>query len=308
MKRKCLVVGIILLFVGIAYAPAIAQNTEKQVSTSRGNWLYVGGSGPGNYTRIQDAIDNASDGDTIFVYHGTYYEGNLNVSYLNLIGEERNTTIIEGGFPQSCIFCTDGDSNIHGFTLKKGRRVCIEIWGDNIIISHNIITNSPWGIQDYASPSLHHQVEIYNNIFINNTYYGIVSYGTGSSIHDNFFLSNRVGISIGVGGKTSVVHNHFEDNTIGIEIDRFRGIIRQNNFINNDNHATIDNQYNFYILPMIFFYHAFWINNYWDDWERLIPRPIQGTFGYYKIVEPDPLFTLPVVQFDWHPAQEPYDI
>ena len=71
MKRKWLAIGIILLFVGTCIIPAIAQDTEKSLPSSRGNWLYVGGSGPGNYTRIQDAIDNASDGDTVFVYSGS---------------------------------------------------------------------------------------------------------------------------------------------------------------------------------------------------------------------------------------------
>ena len=59
-----MVVGIILLFVGTSIIPSTAQNLEKTSSaTSRSNWLYVGGSGPGNYTRIQDAIDASNDGD-----------------------------------------------------------------------------------------------------------------------------------------------------------------------------------------------------------------------------------------------------
>ncbi|MCK4443471.1 MAG: hypothetical protein KAW09_02940, partial [Thermoplasmata archaeon] len=36
--------------------------------------LFVGGSGPGNYTTIQGAIDAASLQDTVFVYNGTYLE------------------------------------------------------------------------------------------------------------------------------------------------------------------------------------------------------------------------------------------
>ncbi len=67
MKRKWLAIGIILLFVGTCIIPATAQDTEELQPSSRGNWLYVGGSGPGNYTKIQDAIDNASDGDSVFV-------------------------------------------------------------------------------------------------------------------------------------------------------------------------------------------------------------------------------------------------
>jgi hypothetical protein len=45
-----------------------------------GNILYVGGSGPENYTRIQDAVDNASDGDTVF---GGNYWSDYNGSDLN---------------------------------------------------------------------------------------------------------------------------------------------------------------------------------------------------------------------------------
>jgi len=88
MKTKWLAVGIILLFVGVTIAPAIAQNTEKSQS-SRGDWLYVGGSGLGNYSKIQDAIDNASDEDTVFVYDDSspYYE-NLEIDKsIKLLGE-----------------------------------------------------------------------------------------------------------------------------------------------------------------------------------------------------------------------------
>ena len=41
---------------------------------SLGITLYVGGAGPGNHTTIQSALDAASDGDTVFVYSGTYTE------------------------------------------------------------------------------------------------------------------------------------------------------------------------------------------------------------------------------------------
>ena len=58
---------------------AITENTTYDfIIESTGPWLYVGGSGLENYTRIQDAIDNASDGDTVFVFNGTYFES-LNV-------------------------------------------------------------------------------------------------------------------------------------------------------------------------------------------------------------------------------------
>ena len=50
-----------------------------------GNILYVGGNGPNNYTKIQDAIDDATNGDTIFVFNGTYYEHITINKTINLI-------------------------------------------------------------------------------------------------------------------------------------------------------------------------------------------------------------------------------
>ncbi len=96
--KKLLAVGIILLFVGTCLVPATAQNIEKSLLTSRGNWLYVGGSGPGNYTTIQDAVDNASEGDTVFVFDDSspYVENIVVNTSLSLIGEKKETTIING--------------------------------------------------------------------------------------------------------------------------------------------------------------------------------------------------------------------
>ncbi|HWR28033.1 MAG TPA: hypothetical protein VN377_06325, partial [Candidatus Thermoplasmatota archaeon] len=67
--------------------PSIAQDREKQsLPKSSGNWLYVGGSGSNNYTMIQDAIDNASDGDTVFVFNGMYVGYVIINKSINLIG------------------------------------------------------------------------------------------------------------------------------------------------------------------------------------------------------------------------------
>ena len=52
----------------------IKEITEKSDFVFDGNILFVGGSGAGNYTNIQDAINDSVDGDTIFVYDGIYRE------------------------------------------------------------------------------------------------------------------------------------------------------------------------------------------------------------------------------------------
>ena len=61
-----LLVGIIIL---LMLVPSVVSfSIYKSSQSKNGNILYVGGDGPGNYTKIQNAIDNASSGDTVFVY------------------------------------------------------------------------------------------------------------------------------------------------------------------------------------------------------------------------------------------------
>ena len=97
-KNILLCIGITILFLGTCIIPSVAIDTVKKSSMpiSNGNTLYVGGTGPNNYTSIQDAIDNANEGDTVYVYDESspYYENVVIEKTINLIGEDRDTTII----------------------------------------------------------------------------------------------------------------------------------------------------------------------------------------------------------------------
>ena len=149
MKRKCLAVGIIFLFVGTCIITATAQNTEKS-QTSRGNWLYVGGNGPGNYTKIQDAINDSSNGDTIYVFNGTYHEAvTVNVGDLTILGEGRDVTIIDANWTDTAVFIDKNFVSLHGFTII-GNKSGIYVQGEllTITISDNNLT------QNYLGSSL----------------------------------------------------------------------------------------------------------------------------------------------------------
>jgi hypothetical protein len=53
LNQKGLAVGLILLLIGTSAIPITAQDIEKpSLPILRGNWLYVGGNGPGNYSTI----------------------------------------------------------------------------------------------------------------------------------------------------------------------------------------------------------------------------------------------------------------
>ena len=73
--NKTLVIGILFLFIGICANPSFGAIVERESNNPiiNSNTLYVGGTGEGNYSNIQDAIDNASDGDIVFVYSGVYW-------------------------------------------------------------------------------------------------------------------------------------------------------------------------------------------------------------------------------------------
>jgi parallel beta-helix repeat protein len=197
VKRKCLAVGIILLFVGTCIIPAIAQDAEKPLPTSKGNWLYVGGSEPGNYTRIQDAIDNASEGDTVFVYDDAspYCEQVIVEKSVKLIGENKNTTIIDGGGHGVVLNITVNQVTISGFTIEKGGNLPkksggILIYGNEINITGNFIINNTIGIW---------------SVFTN---YHIIA--------KNIFIANQVGIFLEDSCKNEVYENYFENNSWGI--------------------------------------------------------------------------------------------
>jgi len=199
LVRKCLVVGIILLFVGTGIIPTTAQDGEKpSLPTSSGNWLYVGGSGPGNYTRIQNAIDNASDGDTVFVYNGTYNESIvINKNQLTLIGEDKNTTIINFN-PNYTIYqvpivnINASNCSIEKLIITLSNESVIasgiSINSKNNTIKNNIITNVTDGIE-------------------------LSAYSESNTIINNEIKNNLIGIDASSSTYNNISHNVFSNNT-----------------------------------------------------------------------------------------------
>jgi nitrous oxidase accessory protein len=159
----------------ITIIPSIAYTIEETVITTlRGDWLYVGGSGSGNYTRIQDAIDDVSDGDTIFVYSNRYQECICVTKQICLIGEDRNTTIIDGGMEGDVVLISMSSVTIRNFTI---------INGINDMKTHGISVGGQPNVQ-----ILNVQIR---ECIIKNNYGGIrLNNVTDSSINDCFIHNN----------------------------------------------------------------------------------------------------------------------
>lgn len=126
--KKGIVFGIISLFVGAGIITSIAgTDEEKQVSIENKtsfigfiplrNTLYVGGTGPNNYTTIQGAIDDARNRDTVFVYNGKYNETLIINKRIKLIGENTHNTIINSRNNMSAIKINSAFVKVKGFTI-----------------------------------------------------------------------------------------------------------------------------------------------------------------------------------------------
>jgi hypothetical protein len=139
LLRKGLVVGLILLCVGTSSFPMTAQDVKNpSLLTSRGHWLYVGGSGPENYSSITAALQNASNDDTIYVYSGVYTEGVvlINIS-VSLIGQSNTSTIIN----QSTFFFNTTNIFLSEFCFQNFSQIYIfSQYGNDV--SHNTVTNT----------------------------------------------------------------------------------------------------------------------------------------------------------------------
>lgn len=198
---KGTVLAIIVLFVGISIIPLTVSVEAKKYYLSDseltfssfnpdGNTLYVGGVGPENYTSIQDAIDNASDGDTVFVYNGIYYENVVIYKRINLQGENRNTTVINGCGTGHVVKTTTDYVNISRFTVKDGH-IGIKIKSNYNNIRNNKISNNYDGVWiEHVDNST-----ISNNEFSSNIYYAVISwYDIGTTIINNTIADNGFGI------------------------------------------------------------------------------------------------------------------
>jgi nitrous oxidase accessory protein len=100
-----------LLFLLVLNAAYLRSNwTARAVST-----IVV----PDDYSTIQEAINNAVDGDTIFVRAGTYYEHVVVNKTVSLVGEDVNATIIDGKDTRHVVYVVQNNVNITGFTVRN---------------------------------------------------------------------------------------------------------------------------------------------------------------------------------------------
>ena len=235
--------------------------------------IYVDDDGNADCTSIQDAVDDASDGDTIFVYAGVYQENVFVNKSINITGEDSNRTVIDGGSSGDVLYLSADWVNISGFTIQNGgdrtsfkgqgqdADAGIDVRSNNSTISNNEIMSNDAGCGIYVYDSNNNIVM--NNYFSNNNY-GIYTYrAVGNNISGNdVLLSSMYGIYLYTGSDENVIYfNTIYDNNYGIRIkgSKFNEIYGNN---------IIHNKYGLYFCCSstnnIVFYNLFANNSIWN--------------------------------------------
>jgi len=328
---------------------AIAHNrpdvvyVDDDYTNSTPGWWYD------HFDIIQYGVDAVNEDGTVYVYNGTYndyFPDNhacvRTDKSINLVGEDKFNIIIDAN-DQNTIIMIWGEGvngvNVSGFTIRNSMfgifvmknknttiiydniiidnqvGIYIHPYTTDVIIHDNIIMENSNGI-DTSINSV--RIEIYNNIITSNNEYGIKSWHSEISFYKNVISNNSIGIYINKAESNYVVYNNqIRDNGIGIKLYNSRSTITCNNFINNDEHVNSNKRALLRKIPILSTYRQDWSSNYWDDWNREIPKAIKGV-GYVNmwilIIFPKVILltvqiaSFPYFEFDWHPAQEPYDI
>ena len=299
MKSKEKIISLVIAAIMVFSTVSIIASNKAQASN--GTTLYVGGSGLGNYTTIQSAVDNASEGDIIYIYNGVYQEiVRIRKDDINLVGENKYETIIDAneGYKGICIaYCNY--ISVSNLTVRNALNAGIQISAHGPA-SHpsNYNTISNCIVRDCKSNTVYpnhagsgiliyghrHRCYADYNTIINCTLYNnscagcFIRSGDSSSsasynkilnsnIHDNY-----IGVALGSQNDLGMIEGNilsnceiFNNNGFGIVVDpgndEYKNLFYHNNICNNSLNAFDDVTNNWYNETLR-------EGNYWSNFDE----------------------------------------
>ena len=187
--------NIIAIFIILILCTIIFCYSSTNVKAKTGDFIYVGGTGLGKYSSIQDAIDNSNHSDTIIVFAGNYSENLIINKSINLLGLDKNNVTIYGNNGLYSLLIKSPNITISGFTITKSN-VGILLSGldyNFCNIKNNIISNNNEAIRLINSSNNN----ISENIIKQNLNFGIVLYESKFNIiYNNTFIENNKAINL----------------------------------------------------------------------------------------------------------------
>ncbi|MFA5363724.1 MAG: NosD domain-containing protein [Candidatus Bathyarchaeia archaeon] len=234
MKPSKLVVVMLLafLFVLVSLPPNVGVNAESRTVVV-----------PDDYGSVQEAIDNAQVGDTVYVKHGVYHE-NLSVNKtLSLVGENAETTVIDGGGVETAVLIGADGVTVSGFKVINGDSPPPSHYMDfdkphgihllhvsGCIVVDNIVDYTGYGIWLYEAHG--------NQVTGNNCSYnwdGILFEGSYSNhVSANRFTDNRYGVRFYASTNNTLENNKITDNgdDLLVSVDSFVNNVASSNTVN----------------------------------------------------------------------------
>jgi parallel beta-helix repeat protein len=187
---------ITLLFAGMLTFAFSVQPVRAESTT----W-YVDDDGGADFQTIQEAIDSSlvAEGDTIYVYNGTYYENVVvHKNDLALIGQSKYGVVIDGSGLGVVLLIAANNVSVARFTVQGSGYgswdggICVD-HSSYSSISQNIVVGNQAGILlSYSSDN-----RILNNTAVANVYGGIaVLSSTNNVVANNTASGNVYGISL----------------------------------------------------------------------------------------------------------------
>ena len=301
--------------------------SEFDIYVNNGSLCPGDGSRNWPYCKIQYAIENASNKDSIYVFNGSYFENILIDKEISLVGESRNNTFLYGT-PQindnKIIIIEANNVNITGFNITSLggiwhhdtiRETCNGVYINNYencnISGNSINKTGHYGIKALRSKNITINDNIITNILHKSGCCIFLDSCDNACVEDNYLDICTISGIWYSRGKDSIVKDNviFETRITAIFFDRAdSNLIFGNNLLNNEigvmfrdsssNTITCNNfdnaDKNAYFIRS---YENDWNENFWSR-SRVLPKMILGVKG-----ADEQLFC---IDFDWKPLDDPY--